>query len=90
MHYVQRKLLLTIWMMPSFAAPRLRASSPSGCTSLAMAAGEIKNGAELSKPRMLVLKSTWETFLRILGLIMILLVSSLFFVCVIRSVAAEE
>lgn len=47
--------LLTHWMMPSLAAARLSASSPSGCASLAMAAGEIKNGALLSKPRILVL-----------------------------------
>lgn len=55
-----------------------------------MAAGEMKNGAELLNPRMLRSYLTSVTFLNIRGLIMILRTNSLFFRWVMRSVAADE
>ena len=42
--------LPTHWMIPSVAQPLTKASSPSGCASLAIAAGLTKNGADVETP----------------------------------------
>lgn len=89
-HITYLILRLTISKIPSLAAALLQPSSPSGCASVAIAAGHIINGALLSKPRILRFIFTSDTFLRILGRSMTLRMSSRFFVHVTKSVAAEE
>lgn len=81
---------LTISKIPSLAAALLHPSSPSGCASVAMAAGHMMKGALLSSPKILRSILTLETFLKILGRSMTRLTSSRFLFKVMRSVAADE
>ena len=76
--------------MPNFSAPLASANSPSGCASLAIAAGLMKKGIFTSWPRMLVLVSMCLMFLSNLGRNHILSNMLLFASRVTRFVAAEE
>lgn len=52
--------------------PLAFAHSPSGCAIRCIAAGAIPNGIEIFSPKIVVLKSLLETFLKNLGLILYL------------------
>jgi len=79
-----------VWMIPCSPHALAMAISPSGCASLAMAAGLTKKGALESRPRIFLLVRTSLTLRSTRGRSIRRLCTSALARSVTRSVAADE